>query len=228
MKTLLAIFVLFIFGLNGFGQAKSITLQIDTLILNNFENFHINFNPGFANISERIEFSTYRFSKSNPHFTCHVPINSDTAKIEISVDNEGGYLVINQAHQLKSDTIKINKLSIFENCFIDTSYIKKEYFKVSKDGSIEKPFKVKLKKHISKNKCKNEPIEEILYTINNSDYLVTLQKKHAFGVEFTTFHGGYPKKYLKDRDNYKKSYKYFYGNSVNHHYIYYGEVNIQN
>ncbi|MCB9334931.1 MAG: hypothetical protein H6586_02205 [Flavobacteriales bacterium] len=227
-KILFHILFLLLVAKTGIGQIKNITLLIDTLSLNECENFHIGFNPGFANLSEWIDYSNYEFSINYPNFSCKVPIGSDTTKIEIPIDNNGGYLVINQVSQLKSDTLKINKLSIIENCFSDTTFTRIEYYKVSKDGKIDKPYKVKQYKKVYESKCKNQPIKQMLFTINNVNYLVKLQKEHAMGVEFTSFHGGYPRRYLKDSSSYKKSYKYFYGQSINHHYINKGEIILKN
>jgi hypothetical protein len=211
----------------GFGQ-KTITIQIDTLELNGYVNFHISLPNNSIKLSKIVAKSNYSLNTSHPNFTCQLEIESDSSNIEIAIDDGGGYIIIHDVNKLKKGVLQINKLAIIEICFNDSTHTKKEYYKVSKEGTIGEPIKIKQHKNIQENECKTAHIKELSFTINGNSYLVALQKEIARGYEFTGFHGGYPKKYLDNRSAYTKPYKYFYGTIVNYQFINVGKINLQN
>jgi len=228
MKNILIISILLLVGFNGFGQVeRTVTLQIDSLELNGCEIFSVSVTPGLFGISEEADKSGYRFNAGHPNFTCQVELKSDTSKIEIIIDDEGGYLTLENAYLLKSDTIRINRIHIIENCYRDTTFHQIDYYIIDETGSIGDPIKTKSFKSIEKDKSKGTPITEASYMINGKEYSVTFLKKTDLGIMITDYHGGYPKKYLKDRENYKGKVKYFHGHSTSSHYINFAEIKLK-
>jgi len=221
LQRLTLILTLIISTLNSFGQEKKIVLQIDTLILNGYDKFSISITgQGFANFGDFLEDSIYiKNSVGYPNFICPLTLKTDSSNIEISLDDQGGYLLLMGAYKSKHDTLKINKVIVFSNCYRDTTYTRIDYYLKNEDGSIDKPFKTKYSKTITKNKCKVRPLFKTAYRINNDLYLVSFKKQKSIGTEITDFHGYKPKKYLEDRDNYKGRVTYFHGHSSTIHYI---------
>jgi hypothetical protein len=221
LQRLTLILILIISTLTSFGQDKKIVLQIDTLVLNGFDKFSISITgQGFANFPDFLEDSVFiKNTAGHPNFICPLTLRTDSSNIQISLDDQGGYLQLMDAYKLKNDTLKINKVVVFNNCYRDTTFTRIDYYIKKSDGSIDKPFKTKYSKTIAKKKCKIRPLFKTAYRINNDLYFVSFQKQKSIGTDITDFHGYKPKKYLEDRDNYKGKVTYFHGHSATTHYI---------
>ena len=221
MQRLTLILTLIITTLNSFGQDKKIVLQIDTLILNGYDKFSIAIKgQGFTNFPDVIDDSVYvKRTNSYPNFISPLTLKTDSSNIQISLDDQGGYLQLMDAYKVKNDTLQINKVVVFNNCYRDTTFTRIDYYIKKSDGSIDKPFKTKYSKTIAKKKCKIRLLFKTSYRINDVSYFVSFQKQKDIGTEITDFHGYRPKKYLEDRDNYKGKVTYFHGHSSKTHYI---------
>jgi hypothetical protein len=208
-------------ALTLFGQGKRIILQIDTLILNGYDEFSISITEQrVALYYDVLDESVYiKNTVGYPNFICPLVLKTDSSKIQISLDDQGGYFMLTDAYKLKSDTLKINKFVVFNNCYRDTIFTHIEYYIKKPSGSTGEPFKTKYFKKISKEKCKIRPLTKTSYRINNILYPVSFQKQKDTGIHIMTFHGYKPQRYLKDRDNYKGKVTYFHGRSMTIHYI---------
>lgn len=221
MPRLTILFTLIISALHLFGQDKKIVLRIDTLVLNGYDNFSIEIEEqGFMNFHHPIDDSVYiQNTTGYPHFICPLTLKTDTSNIRISIDDEGGYLLLMDVYQLKSDTLRIRKLIVFNNCYRDTTFTQIAYFIKKTDGSIDQPFRVKNSKEVEKKRCKNRPLLNTTYHINGTLYSVSIEKQTDNTVGISSFHGYKPRKYLEDRDNFKGKVTYFHGQSSTTHYI---------
>jgi hypothetical protein len=214
--------LLFIFTtLNSFGQDRHIVLQIDTLILNGYDKFSISLtgqgNPNFPTFLNDTVYIKNPIGQ--PNFICPLTLKTDSSNIRITIDDQGGYLQLIDAYKLKGDTIKINKVFVFENCINDTTFTRIAYYIKKPDGSIGKPFKTKRSKSINKKKCKVKALNKVEYRVNNVSYFALFQEQKDSGLKITEFHGYKPRKYLEDRDNYKGKITYFHGSSTTSRYI---------
>jgi hypothetical protein len=206
--------------LNALGQDKRVVLQIDTLILNGYDNFSIRLNgQGFANLIDLVDDSLYvRQVNSNPNFICPLTLKSDSSHILISLDDQGGYLSITDVFSSHYDTLKINKLEVFSNCYCDTTFTRIDYYDKKEDGTSELS-KVENTKTLEKIKCKNKPPDKVNYTINNFTYSVSLNMQTDFGIQISQFNG--ETKPVKNKG-------YFGGQSTTIHYINVGTIRIKN
>lgn len=228
-KHLITIILLFS-TLPTLAQDKTIVLQIDTLELHGHNNFSISIiGQGFANIIDEIDDSVYiRNDFAYPNFICPLTFQTDTSSLQISIDNQGGYLLITDIYQSQCDTLRINKLTVFDNCYRDTIYTRISYYYREKDVILENSFKTKYLKTIEKEKCKNKTPQKVHYIINHQHYFVSLQKQKDIGVQMKVFQGNKPRSYSKKRDNYKGRSIRFNGISTNTHYINIGVLKIKN
>lgn len=221
LKRLILLLTIIIAAFNSFGQDKNIVLQIDTLILNGYDKFSITITDSdFENFGDIVIDSIFvRNNVEYPNFICSLTLQTDSSNIQISLDDHGGYLQLLDAYKLQNDTLKINKFVVFNNCYRDTTFMRIDYYLKNPDGSIAKPYRTKYTKKVSKIRCKNRPLIKTAYRINNELYSVSFHKKESIGTEITVFHGYKPKKYLKNRENYKGKVTYFHGQLETFHYI---------
>lgn len=216
MRTLLTIALIFSY-LSVFSQ-KQLTLIIDTLDfvdeLNQYD-FRITLtNQGFANIGQTD--STAKVSMTNyPNFQTLVSLKTDSTRICIPIDQENGYLELSNVYE--SDTIRINKLKLYSNCFRDTTKIRIEHYKVKNDSVWDQPFKVKFKEKTEKKKCDRKPPYKTMLIINDQKYFVSIQKKKSEGVEYMHGHGYKPRQTEKNYENYSGTRLYI--SSITERYI---------
>ncbi len=220
MRPLIFILVLTLLTFVSFGQDRKITLQIDTLVQNNYNNFSIGLTGQFfGNYPLIIEDSTYiKRTDSYPNLICPLTLKTDTTNIQISIDNGGGYILLIGAYQSIKDTLKINKVVVYNNCYNDTSFTRIDYFAYNQDSLTTKYLKSKFSWKPIKKNCKTSPLFETSYKINGVSYLVST-KIQDDQTEVTTFHGYKPKKYSRDPDNYKGKVTYFHGQTTTFKYI---------
>ncbi|MBL7902063.1 MAG: hypothetical protein JNK73_08720 [Bacteroidia bacterium] len=220
MRRVLFLLPLAILTVFSFGQDRKIVLQIDTLILNGYSDFSIALTGQFfGNYPLTIDDSCYVKKINNyPNFICSLTLKNDTTNIEISLDDKGGHLSLIGAYHLLKDTIQIDKVVVFSNCYNDTTFTRIDYFAYQPDSLTTKYLKSRFKKEITKMKCKNRPLFKTFYRINNVSYLVSFQMKKE-DEEVTTFHGYKPKKYSNDPNNYKGRVTYFHGKSIKFKYV---------
>lgn len=216
--------------LTSFAQDKKIVLQIDTLLLNGYNNFSISITgQGFANIIDEIDDSVYiKNDFGYPNFICPLTFQTDSSNLQISIDNQGGYLLITDIYQSKCDTLSISKLTVFDNCHRDTIYTRISYYLRKNDVVSDNSFKTKYLKTIEKEKCKNKPPYKIYYIINNQHYFVSLQKQKDTGLATKLFQGNKPKRYLKKQNKYRRQSIRFSGISTSTHYINIAVLKMQN
>ena len=188
--------------LSGFSQ-KKLTLIIDTIdFVDAYDknDFRINLtNQGFSNLGET-DFSAKVSSNMFPNFQTSITIDSDSTLIQIPIDQENGYLELNNI--LGKDTIRINNLKQYSNCYKDSSKIRIEYYRVNNDIVADRPYRVKFKKEAEKTNCKRKPPFKTLLTINDEKYFVSIQKRKSDAVEYMHGHGYKPRQTEKNHENY--------------------------
>jgi len=202
----------------GFSQ-KQLTLIIDTIdFVDDIDqyDFKINLtNQGLANLGE-IDTSSKSTTKYYPNFQTVVSLNSDSTNIQIPIDDQNGFLEISNIYNY--DTIRIDYLKLYSNCYKDTSETVIEYYRIINDTVSNEPYKVKHKTTTHKDKCKRKPPYKTTLTINQKKYMVSIQKK-LDGVEELHGHGYKPKRYQKDSENFKGKATRIYINSVTSNYL---------
>lgn len=204
------------------------TLIIDTLITNDYRFYISRTDPviDFEPIALNDE-QLNRSSDTYPNLTCELGIIHDTAIVRIGIDNKSGYLQLNNLYHLKNDTIRIDKIELFENCLRDTTFTAITYWNETDTGLVEPPFKDEFKTKASKPTCKRKPIEQLVVTINGKEYSCALSTKGQ-GTHNMHFHGRKPKKYSNDRDHYHGKKKiYFSGREIRVEYVYTCELELQ-
>lgn len=216
MRPILTI-IFILSGLSGYSQ-KQLTLIIDTLDfvdeLDHYD-FRINMtNQGFANLGQTD--STAKLTITDyPNFQTTVNLETDSTTIKIPIDQQNGYLELSNIYD--SDTIRINKLKRYSNCYRDTTKTRIEHYRVKNDSVSDQPFKVKFKVKTEKKKCDRRPPFKTMLTINDQKYFVNIQKKKSDGVEIMHGHGYKPRQTEKNYENYTGTRLYI--SSITERYI---------
>ena len=221
----LLITVFFACQLQCFAQ-KQLTLIIDTIDFVddfNISDFKVTLtNQGFGNLGEtdsagKVTTTLY------PNFQTTVTLQTDSTRIHIPIDQHNGYLELSNIYI--SDTLRINRLVIYSNCYIDTTRTRKEYYRVENDSISEKPYKVKIKEKTKKNKCKRKPPANTIMRINSKNYLVRIEKQKSEFTEYSQGHGYKPQRFEGNDDNYSGTFLHY--RSITERYINVIEVEIQ-
>lgn len=201
MKIVLLI-ILFLSCLSGFSQ-KQLTLIIDTLdFVNELDQYDFRItvtNQGFANLGQLDSTAKVTITEY-PNFQTTVNLESDSSNIQLPIDQQNGYVELSNVYD--SDTIRINKLKLYSNCYRDTTNTRIEHYRVNNDSVSDIPYKVKFKERVEKKKCKRRPPFKTSLIINGQQYFVSIQKKKSDAVEIMHGHGYKPRQTEKNFENY--------------------------
>jgi len=186
----------------GFSQ-KTLTLIIDTIdFVDDFDKYNFNIsitNQGYLDLEELD--STAIISTDNyPNFQTSITLKNDSSLIRIPIDQESGYLELSNV--IENDTIRINYLKQYSNCYKDSSKTRIEYYRVKNNSVSDKPYKVKFKVDTEKNKCIRKPPFKTMLTINNQKYYVNIQESKSEAIEYKYGHGYKPRQTEKNHENY--------------------------
>lgn len=200
------ILLTFIFVLNcffGFSQ-KPLTLIIDTVdFIDNYDKYYFKVNltnQGFADLGE-IDTTAKVSTEEYPNFQTTVNLKTDSTNIQIPIDQQHGFLELSNVYN--QDTIRINYLKLYSNCYKDTSKTVIEYYRIINDSIADKPHKVKRKTRTHKEKCERKPPFKTALTINEERYFVSVQKKKSDALVYTHGHGYKPTRYYENREDFK-------------------------
>lgn len=201
----------------GFSQ-KTLTLIIDTIdFVEDFDKYDFNIfltNQGLANLGQTD--STGKVTTIGyPNFQTTVNLGSDSTNIHIPIDQQNGYLELSNVYN--SDTIRINKLTLYSNCFRDTTKTTIEHYRVKNDSVSDRPYKVKFKDNTEKKKCNRRPPFKTVLTINDHKYFVSIQKIKSDAVEYMDGHGYKPRQTEKNYENYSGTKLYI--SSITERYL---------
>lgn len=133
---ILSLFSTILTGYNLTAQEKHLFLQIDTLEyydkLETILNFKINIgNQGFLNYGDIVDSNYVLSFNTTPNYTASFSLKNENSIIEIPIDSNGSEIHIYNSYNLKSDTIRINRLSLYETQTNDTTYTIIEHYKVT-------------------------------------------------------------------------------------------------
>ena len=223
IKVFSILIIAFLFSLNINGQGKKIILIIDTLFIQNGNDFHVgisNKNNLISGLGEYIEDSLYnRQHNKYPNFYCSIVLNSDSSNIQLSLDNENGYINLINVYSSKYDTIRLSKHIVYDNCYNDTAYTTMTYYHKKINEPLGTPYKIKHNKTITKASCKNKPPLSTKYIINHKKYDVIILKEIDGGVYISDFHGYRPNEYNLKPETYKGKVSYFHGRTESRSYV---------
>ena len=201
----------------GFSQ-KTLTLIIDTIdFVDDFNKYDFNIfltHQGFADLGET-DTAAVVSTDSFPNFQTSVTLKTDSTSIQMPIDQQNGYLELSNVFE--NDTIRINYLKQYSNCYKDSSKTRVEYYRVKNDSVSDKPYKVKFKVDTEKTKCKRRPPFKTMLTINDQKYFVSIQKRKSEGIEIMHGHGYKPRQTEKNHDNYSGTRLYI--SSMTERYI---------
>jgi len=193
-------------------------LIIDTIeFVDDFDKYDFNIfltNQGFADLGET-DSTALISTDSFPNFQTTVTLKTDSTSIQIPIDHENGYLEIFSVFE--NDTIRINYLKQYSNCYKDSSKTRIEYYRVKNDNVSDKPYKVKFKVYTEKTKCKRRPPFKTVLTINDQKYFVNIQKRKSEVIEYMHGHGHKPRQTEKNHENYSGTKLYI--SSMTERYI---------
>jgi len=203
----LTIFILLLTTLPSYCQTREILLQIDTLErlkgMKDFDPIILEVtNQGFAKVGEQFDFFLYE----DPH-TCLIRIESDSSNLKVPFDDKGGYIEIANLYNLRSDTLNINRLTLYNNCNLDSVSLNMIYF--IKETTLIDEEKSYFKQYTYFPKCKKAPPKEISLRINDQVYHSLILFK-AEAIMYTSTGNGYKRNVFgkpKSEFTYKKVQK---------------------
>jgi hypothetical protein len=199
--------------INAQQKSRTITIIIDTVEIKPRPNES---NPGFnvyftlhnsislrdtiSYIKDYTKFSLFNF----PDYAVKANIYDDSAVLNIPLDlYNGNTLQINNIYYAVKDTLRINKITGRKDCHNDTAYSTKYYYHKIKDGSLGEPYKVKEKTYVFKRKCSYKYKLDPSYFINGQQYFGKFSTTLGSTTSIIWAHGYRPKRYLKDREDFK-------------------------
>lgn len=201
----------------GFSQ-KPLTLIIDTIdFIDNFDklDFKVSLTKqGFADLGE-IDSTSKISPEEYPNFQTTVNLKTDSTTVQIPIDNQNGVLEISNVYN--QDTIRINYLKLYSNCYTDTTKTRIEYYRVKNDSASDKPYKVKFEEDTKKKKCDRIPPLKTTLIINDKKYFVSIQKRKSNGIEYMHGHGYKPRQTKRNHENYSGTKLYI--SSMTERYI---------
>ncbi len=192
----------FILGsFSGFSQTQ-LTLVIDTIdFIDGFDppDFRIVVtNQGFANLGQ-ID-STAKISRIDfPNFQTTVALETDSSNIHIPIDQHNGYLELSNVYN--SDTIRINALRLYSNCYRDTMRSRIEYSRVKDNIVSDQCYKVEFKERVKKKKIKRKTPLKTTLIINDQEYVTSIQKTKWLPL-ISSGNGYKPRMTEKNYENY--------------------------
>ena len=182
---------------------KTLTLIIDTIdFVEDFDKYDFNIfmtNQGFADLGEK-DSTAIISTDSFPNFQTTVTLKTDSTLIQLPIDQQNGYVELSNVYN--SDTIRINKLTLYSNCYRDTTKIRIEHYRVKNDSVSDRPYKVKFKENTEKKKCNRRPPFKTVLTINDHKYFVSIQKIKSDPIKYMHGHGYKPRQTEKNYENY--------------------------
>jgi len=183
----------------GLSQEKKIALIIDTINSNQeMKKFTVHYSYGSLYGLPLMKESTIndvnKLSENVFKFHGNFEVNSDTTKLQIPIDNNNGYLVITNFSSFKNgDSLRINKINMFDTDIRDTTYTIIKYFKSFSDSISSKAYKVKKTKKIDKKKkVIISPPKYLTLRINENEYTVLVEKTKLTNNPIMTFNGQKP------------------------------------
>ena len=235
MKNILLPSVLLVIAFSAIGQAatevqkKSTTkvLIIDT-IDRPLANFHILIEyPIDTNREYPRKQLTPDINYANfPNLVLPITVEQTNSTIDIPLDDSGGSISIKHAFISNTDTIRIHKISILQNCFADTSKTSKTWFKNYQDTTRHsKTLKSKFRiLKITPSQCDAQKEKKIVLVINNTKYIVPLEIRQDRSV--VQLGHGWNKRNERRRSA-GKSYTYFVVRQWTAKYIYSAELKLK-
>lgn len=143
----------------------------------------------------------------DPHFNANITISKNHPNIIISglavnevailLDDKGGVLKLLSLNNLVSDTITIDKWTVYKNGLADTVLTSKAFFRMSNDSMAKEPYKIIRRKCASKNSGKKY-VECLYVCINNIRYKIPVKTTSVYPHIPTSFHGYKTRKKYKD------------------------------
>lgn len=228
-KIKILLIIIIIINSSLYGQSRKITFIIDTLVIENENNFEIAItrnNSFLTCFGEYIEDSLYnRQYNKYPNLYCSIILKSDSSSIQFSLDNNNGYVNLINVYSSNFDTIRLNKHIVYDNCYNDTVYTTTTYYHKRINEPLGKPYKIKHNKSITKKSCKNKPPLNTQYVINNKNYEAAFQKEIEGGINISDCHGYQPNKYNLSPETFKGKVTYFHSHSESKFYI--SVINLQ-
>lgn len=200
----LLIFLLFSQEINAQQKFRTITVIIDTVdVLNPKEilnEVYVYATHKKSDLPYEIKpydtgYTKYRYPNYINNFRIYEKL-FDSSKINIPIDDGKSYLYIKNLFNLPNDTLRINKVVQWSNCYTDTTFIRKEFYHYHVDSSIREPYKVLFRKRVNKRKCKRKFPAYTTYLVNDKLYTVRVFKSISPAILFTSGQG-----YLKRRHN---------------------------
>lgn len=183
----------------GVSQVKRITLIIDSINSNiKVDNVTAYYSYGILYglplMKESTDKEIKEISENISRFQGKIEINSDTAILQIPIDNNNGYLEITSFSSLKNgDTLRIKYLKMFESEIRDTVFTVVKYFKSYGDSTSSKAYKIKKIKEIDKRKkIKNPAPMYFTMKINENEYTILVEKIKSIDNPIKTFNGQKP------------------------------------
>lgn len=151
---------------------------------------------------------------SYPNYSAKINLESDSTEIIIPIDYSFGYVRILSAYNEVIDTLRIQRLTLYDCPFSDTVYKRITYWKVL-NGSIEEvPYKEKFKKKVMKKKCPCPFPKEITLRINKKQYSVSFVQSKA-NETVTSGHRKRPVPYRKNgNERSRYTYIHFYSRVI--------------
>lgn len=203
MKTKLFLLLLVVlFSYKGFSQ-KPLTLIIDTInFINDSDKQDFQISIYNLGSSRPIEIDTFTQVSTidYPNFKITIDLISDSDYIQIPIDQQNGVLELRNIYN--QDTIRINYLKQYSNCYRDTSWTVIEYYRIVNDSLSSNPYKIKKQTKTHKQKCERKVPFKTALIINGEKYFVSIQKVESY-IDYTRGHGYKPKRYKSNSDKYK-------------------------
>jgi len=228
MKILFLILSVFL-SFNLFAQPKTLIVVIDTIIFESEKDgYKLTLKPCggfFSNEEFFLEQEGISLDKY-PNYINRVDLPNGITTIELPIDTSGSCICLNNCCNIKSDTLRINSITIFDTKPIDSTFTHSYYYKKINGEMSNKRFREKSKKEVSD----FDPIPPpmiIELKINGIKYITSLklEKSGSTSVEAGT---GYNKRQPFNKNgDYKKSLKYFTYEKHTVQYLWKGIINLK-
>jgi len=212
------------------GQERWLTLVIDT-VNSPIDSFAIRVNrPEMTWEDLQAEETVVTVDKrSSPNVTIRVgPIRTNTV-IELPLDDNQGYVALKNTFSISCDTIHLNRLPIYHNCFSDSVHLFKTWYRRYPDTSYRSVilYSEEIRAVRGRTKCHPKYPSREHFTINDKAYDVELSVGTKYGGTLIAGHGyRYKYKRVLRREQKGKSNLYFHFEGNVHHYSLLAEVTI--
>lgn len=179
MRLILSIFLLFL-SITTYSQAVTKVLVIDTIV-GDVSNFKITVNrPEDSVLSENYIFAIRPKVDTGRHPSLIVIFKNESfdSRLKVPLDDSEGYIMLRGVFRLTPDTIRIEKLTIFHNCFPDTIKYWQGWFRKYPSDTLKRSKFLKSNSRIGRiylKECKMIYPKNISITVNNLEYLADVQ-----------------------------------------------------